>query len=60
MEGVQYLHCSMMGSYYIDCEVLSQIDEQHFRIQYEDFDDRIVTEVVTLKYLKFPRFVSMP
>jgi hypothetical protein len=57
MTTVKYLHCSSEGSYYIPCEVLEKIDENHFRIKYEDLvTDEVEEEVVTREYLEFPKF----
>jgi len=57
MPSVRYLHCSSEGSYYIDCEILEKIDEDHYRIRYEDLcTDDIEEEVVTRDYLEFPKF----
>ena len=57
MPTVQYLHCSSEGSYYIPCEVLEKVDEDHYRIRYEDLDtDEVEEEVVDKEYLEFPKF----
>jgi hypothetical protein len=57
MPTVRYLHCSSQGSYYIDCEVLEKIDEDHFRIRYECLvTEEVEEEVVNREYLEFPKF----
>jgi len=57
MPSVKYLHCSSEGSYYINCEIVEKIDENHFRIRYEDLvTDEVEEEVVSREYLEFPKF----
>jgi hypothetical protein len=57
MPSVRYLHCSSEGSYYINCEVVEKIDEDHFRIRYEDLiTEEIEEEVVGREHLEFPKF----
>jgi hypothetical protein len=57
MPSVRYLHCSSEGSYYIDCEVLEKVDEDHFRIKYEDLiTEEVEEEIVSREYLQFPKF----
>lgn len=57
MPSVKYLHCSSQGSYYINCDVIEKIDEDHFRIRYESMiGEDIEEEVVTREYLEFPKF----
>jgi len=54
---IQYLHSSMYGTYYIECEIIQRMDENTYLIKYTDpyFDDIIVKEV-NKKTLKFPDF----
>ena len=49
MPTVKYMHCSSQGSYYIPCEVLKKIDEDHFVIRYEDIVTEQVEEETGLK-----------
>ena len=57
MPTIRYMHCSSQGSYFIPCEVIAKIDEDHFRIRYEDLvTNEIEEETVTREYLEFPKF----
>lgn len=57
MPTIEFMHRSMGGTYWIECEVIEKIDEQHFRIRYEDpFVSESFVETVERQFLKFPRF----
>ena len=49
----KYLHCSMMGSYYIDCMILDQASKNKYWILYWDLigDDYYIKKV-DASYLK--------
>jgi len=58
MEGIKYLDCSMMGSYYIDCEILEKNEDQYFIKYYDSCIEEEVTQWTTKDRLKFPKFAD--
>lgn len=60
MPTVQYLHVSMGGSYYVDCEVLEKLDNDQFKIKfYDDFAEEDTVKIVERDRLEFPKFSDL-
>lgn len=55
MSKIKYLYQSWQGEYYIDCEIIEQLDNLHYRIHYENPVYGIVEEdIAEKKNLKSP------
>ena len=56
MVSVKYLHCSMWGSYHVDCEILEKVSEDTYKIKYYDrvLEDHEI-EIVPEDRLIFPK-----
>ena len=56
MKTTQYMHCSMEGTYLVDCQVLG-VSKGKYEIKYYDgVIKETVTKFVDSNYLKFPKF----
>lgn len=53
---IKYLHCSMAGSYWIPCKLLTHYKTGEYKIKYEDpFTGETVKEIVKADRLKLPK-----
>lgn len=53
---IKFLHCSMAGTYWIPCKLLTHYRSGEYKIKYEDpFTGETVKEIVTADYIKLPK-----
>lgn len=56
MPSIKYLHCSFMGSYDVDCEILEKISNKMYKIKYYDpVEEEEMVKVVEESRLLFPK-----
>lgn len=60
MPVVEFLHTSAYGTYWIECDVVSKVDDDHYTIAYIDpvIEERLI-QTVSDDRLKFPLFVDL-
>ena len=50
---VEYLYCSMAGSYYVECELLNRLGYDKYEIKFINLFNEEEIKVVTPDYLRF-------